>query len=324
MTMSTFYKILLASAAAFLTLACAEERDESSESIQERILQAFIETNYPDAKRSSSGLYIIDSIPGTGRTLTEESYALVDYTITYLDGSYQSYTSDSIARQLGEYAASGYYQPRIVDVSESNTGVKEILTGMKEGGMIKAVIPATLLNAESDNEIVHSDGASRIYEFHLREVIDDAYTYQIEQLEAFSAEHYNLDSTEYGFYFNKTRYALDSIASGDDANVRYIGKYLDGTVFDTNIEDTAKKYDIYSSANEYEALSFEFQETEENTLENNSFVQGFSKALWRMGYGDRAITFFYSSLGYGDSGRGDIPGFVPLFFELWIEEKETE
>ena len=322
MTMSTFYKILLASAAAFLTLSCAEEKDESSESIQNRILQAFIETNYPDAVQSPSGLYIVDSIPGTGLTLEEDQYALVDYTITYLDCSYISYTSDSIARQLGEYTPAGYYHPRILDVSESNAGIKEILTGMKEGGMIKAVIPATLLDEESGNEIVHSDGSARIYEFYLREVIDDAYTYQIEQLEAFSAEHYNLDSTEYGFYFNKTRYAIDSIASGDDANVRYIGKYLDGTVFDTNIEDTAKKYDIYSSANEYEALSFEFQETEENTLENNSFVQGFSKALWRMGYGDRAITFFYSGLGYGDNGNSSIPGFVPLFFELWIEENE--
>ena len=320
--MSTFYKILLASAAAFLTLSCAEEKDESSESIQNRILQAFIETNYPDAVQSPSGLYIVDSIPGTGLTLEEDQYALVDYTITYLDCSYISYTSDSIARQLGEYTPAGYYHPRILDVSESNAGIKEILTGMKEGGMIKAVIPATLLDEESGNEIVHSDGSARIYEFYLREVIDDAYTYQIEQLEAFSAEHYNLDSTEYGFYFNKTRYAIDSIASGDDANVRYIGKYLDGTVFDTNIEDTAKKYDIYSSANEYEALSFEFQETEENTLENNSFVQGFSKALWRMGYGDRAITFFYSGLGYGDNGNSSIPGFVPLFFELWIEENE--
>ena len=322
MTMNVLNKILLASAAAFLTLSCAEEKDESSESIQNRILQAFIETNYPDAVQSPSGLYIVDSIPGTGLTLEEDQYALVDYTITYLDCSYISYTSDSIARQLGEYTPAGYYHPRILDVSESNAGIKEILTGMKEGGMIKAVIPATLLDEESGNEIVHSDGSARIYEFYLREVIDDAYTYQIEQLEAFSAEHYNLDSTEYGFYFNKTRYAIDSIASGDDANVRYIGKYLDGTVFDTNIEDTAKKYDIYSSANEYEALSFEFQETEENTLENNSFVQGFSKALWRMGYGDRAITFFYSGLGYGDNGKSSIPGFVPLFFELWIEENE--
>ena len=193
---------------------------------------------------------------------------------------------------------------------------------MKEGGMIKAVIPATLLDEESGNEIVHSDGSARIYEFYLREVIDNAYTYQIQQLEEFSYTTYELDSTEYGFYFTKNLYTIDSIESGTSADVRYVGKYLDGTVFDTNVADTAKKYRIYSSSNEYSALSFKYQDSEEETLSSNSFVEGFTKALWRMGYGDHGVAYFYSSLGYGDNGNSSIPGFVPLFFELWIEEHE--
>ena len=322
MTMNALNKILLASATVFLAFSCAEEKDESSESVQNRILQAYIETHYPGTRPTASGLYIVDSIPGTGRTLTEESYALVDYTITYLDSTYIDYTEESIARQLGEYTPSGYYHPRILDVSESNAGIKEILTGMKEGGMIKAVIPATLLDEESGNEIVHSDGSARIYEFYLREVIDNAYTYQIQQLEEFSYTTYELDSTEYGFYFTKNIYTIDSIESGTSADVRYVGKYLDGTVFDTNVADTAKKYRIYSSSNEYSALSFKYQDSEEETLSSNSFVEGFTKALWRMGYGDHGVAYFYSSLGYGDNGNSSIPGFVPLFFELWIEEHE--
>lgn len=320
--MNALNKILLASATVFLAFSCAEEKDESSESVQNRILQAYIETHYPGTRPTASGLYIVDSIPGTGRTLTEESYALVDYTITYLDSTYIDYTEESIARQLGEYTPSGYYHPRILDVSESNAGIKEILTGMKEGGMIKAVIPATLLDEESGNEIVHSDGSARIYEFYLREVIDNAYTYQIQQLEEFSYTTYELDSTEYGFYFTKNLYTIDSIESGTSADVRYVGKYLDGTVFDTNVADTAKKYRIYSSSNEYSALSFKYQDSEEETLSSNSFVEGFTKALWRMGYGDHGVAYFYSSLGYGDNGNSSIPGFVPLFFELWIEEHE--
>lgn len=320
--MNALNKILLASATVFLAFSCAEEKDESSESVQNRILQAYIETHYPGTRPTASGLYIVDSIPGTGRTLTEESYALVDYTITYLDSTYIDYTEESIARQLGEYTPSGYYHPRILDVSESNAGIKEILTGMKEGGMIKAVIPATLLDEESGNEIVHSDGSARIYEFYLREVIDNAYTYQIQQLEEFSYTTYELDSTEYGFYFTKNLYTIDSIESGTSADVRYVGKYLDGTVFDTNVADTAKKYRIYSSSNEYAALSFKYQDSEEETLSSNSFVEGFTKALWRMGYGDHGVAYFYSSLGYGDNGNSSIPGFVPLFFELWIEEHE--
>jgi FKBP-type peptidyl-prolyl cis-trans isomerase len=141
-------------------------------------------------------------------------------------------------------------------------------------------------------------------------------------LEEFSYTTYELDSTEYGFYFTKNIYTIDSIESGTSADVRYVGKYLDGTVFDTNVADTAKKYRIYSSSNEYSALSFKYQDSEEETLSSNSFVEGFTKALWRMGYGDHGVAYFYSSLGYGDNGNSSIPGFVPLFFELWIEEHE--
>ena len=99
---------------------------------------------------------------------------------------------------------------------------------------------------------------------------------------------------------------------------------MDGTVFDTNIEDTARKYRIYSSGNTYSALSFQFEAKEDDAIDENSFVQGFTKALWRIGYGGHAVTFFYSNLGYGDNGSGDIPAYVPLFFELWIEEYEED
>ena len=41
-----------------------------------------------------------------------------------------------------------------------------------------------------------------------------------------------------------------------------------------------------------------------------------------MQYGEEAIVFFYSNLGYGESGSGTIPSYTPLFFELRAEEEE--
>ena len=323
--MNTLHRFLLSIIAAAALFSCAKESEESSQSVQKRILQAFIEKNYPGTEPTASGLYIVDSIPGTGRTPDKSSYVLVDYIITYLDGTYVSYTGDSIARQLGTFTYSGYYHPRIWSLEDNTSGIIELLTGMKEGGMVKAVIPAVLLDEESGKEISQGDGSSKIYEIYLREVIDDAYQYQIDQLEEFSATHYGgLDSTEYGFYFKNLHPLHDTITSSHHVNVRYVGKYMDGKVFDTNVEDTARKYRIYSSGNTYSALSFQFEAKEDNAVDENSFIQGFSKALWRMGYGDHSVTFFYSNLGYGDNGSGDIPAYVPLFFELWIEEYEED
>lgn len=189
--------------------------------------------------------------------------------------------------------------------------------------MVKAIIPAVLLDEQSGMEIVQGDGSSKIYEIWLREVIDDPYIYQTNQMKNYSTIYFSgMDSTEYGFYFIKTASTMDSITSGTTVNVRYIGKFLDGTVFDTNIADTAKKYRIYNAAATYEASSFKYQDNEDAALDNNSFIAGFSMAAWRMNYGEKAVTFFYSPLGYGDNGSGDIPGFVPLRFEIWIEQED--
>ena len=322
-------KILSRLTITFLTAAalfsCAQEKDESSESVQNRILEAYVSKYYPDATRTESGMYLIDSIPGTGRTPDKESYALVDYIVSYLDGSYSSYTFDSVAKQLGTYTHSGYYQPHVWALANNTTGIQEMLGRMKEGGMLKAIVPATLLDEESGSEIVQGDGSSKIYELYLREVIDDPYLYQINLLEEYAYTRYNsLDSTEYGFYFSKTVTTEDSVESTTHVNLRYIGKFLNGTVFDTNIQDTAKKYRIYTSGNTYEASSFQHYDSEDEAMTSNSFIGGFSKAANRLNYGEKAIAFFYSSLGYGDTGNSDIPGYVPLFFEIWVEEPEEE
>lgn len=325
--MHTYFKIMAVALSAITVLSCAKETEESSESVQDRILKAYVQKYYPDAERSASGLYILSSEPGTGRMPADTSYVRVEYAVTYLDGSYYSYSYDSIAKQLGTYSHGGYYDPYIWFLGTSSQGIVELLTGMREGGRIKAIIPARLLDEESGMEITQGDGSSKIYDITLVEVIDNIDQYQFNQLADFASTHYPsiTDSTAYGFYYLKTAInETDTLKDNTSYNVRYIGKFLNGTVFDTNIEDTAKKYRIYSSGAEYEAVTYEYMEDSTEAMNENSFVIGFNKALYGMKYGEKAITFFYSDLGYGDNGNSSIPGFVPLFFELWIEEQETE
>lgn len=308
----TFYIIAVLSAAV-LAGSCARETDESDESIQDRIVQAYVETHYPDARALSSGIYVVDSIPGSGTAPEDTSYVLVDYTVTDLSGNYISYTYDSIAKQLGTFTYSGYYYPIIWSLRDNDNGFIQMITGMKEGGMLKAVVPGHIIDEES----------SRIYEIYLHEVIGNAYLYQIAQMEEYADKYYKgLDSTDYGFYFRKISASTDSITGGHYVDVNYVGKFLDGTVFDTNIEDTARKYRIYNPENEYSPISYQFFANEDEAVETNDYVQGFSKAIWRMKYGEHAKTFFYSTLGYGDEGNESIPGFVPLFFEIWTLEDE--
>lgn len=328
MKMKALFYILAAVTAA-LAVSCAEEKSESPESVQERIIKAYVEKYYPDAVRSSSGLYTLEKSEGTGRTPLDTSYVLVEYTISYLDGSYSSYTYDSIAKQLGAYTHSGYYDPRIWSLRNSTQGIVELLTGMKEGGSLKAIIPATLLDQESGLEITQGDGSSLIYDIRLLQVIDNIDQYEISEIEDYIQEYYPgiQDSTEYGLYFSilKKGQTQDTLENEDYISLWYIGRYLNGTVFDTNIEDTARKYRIFNGdASSYSSTSFQYYTDMDDAVENNDFVQGFSKALWRMRSGDRGVVIFYSELGYGEDGRGSIPGFVPLRFDIWIEEEDAE
>lgn len=320
-------RFILIAAAAVLAVSCAEERSESAESVQDRILKAYVEKYYPDAVRSESGLYFLEQSEGTGRTPEDTSYVLVEYSITYLDGTYSAYTSETIAQQLGTYTHSGYYDPRIWSLRDNTPGIVEILTGMQEGGSVKAIIPAILLDQESGLEITQGDGSSLIYDIHLLQVIDNIDEYEIGEVESYLQTNFPgiQDSTDYGFYFSilDRGNSTDTLENEDYTSYRYIGRYLNGTVFDTNIEDTARKYRIYNGdASSYSSSSFQFYDEESDAVENNSLVEGFSKALWRMGFGDRAVVIFISELGYEDAGSGKIPGFVPLRFDIWVEENE--
>ena len=140
--------------------------------------------------------------------------------------------------------------------------------------------------------------------------------------------------------------AKDTIAENESADVWYVGRLLDGYVFDTNIADTAKKYGLYQSDKTYEALSVTYESKYEDMAtgagsinvaggssnsgssdaegEGGNYVPGFAKALKCMKYGDHAITFFGSGWGYGStgtmSGGSGVPAYSMLYFDIYVEE----
>ncbi len=319
--------ILKASVLSFALLSlgsCAEEIDESSESVQKRVLEAYMNENYPGLEPTASGIYIIDSVAGTGVCPTEESYVRVDYVITYLDGTYSSYNKEEIARQLGTYSESGYYDPEIWSMENATPGIQEILTKIRPGGRIKAIIPAVMNDEESGTSIDNGTGAPKIYDISLHEVFDDIDARALSELDAYAEMYYpEADTVEKGLYLQKlTDSPADSLESGKKVYVRYVGRYLNGRVFDTNVQDTAKKYDLHDKSSEYDFLEYTHKDNVDDAINDNSLVQGFTLALWHMNYNEHAYAFFYYDLGYGESNSGRIPAYTPLFFEIWTYKTE--
>lgn len=316
-----------------VAVSCAKEKDESSDSIQKRILEAYVNNNFPNAQQTSSGLVILSKTEGTGDTPVVNNIGVyLSYSIKTLGGEYQSSNIESVAKQLGSYSKSTYYGPKLYEIGYGTTikGVEEAITGMKKGGKIVAIIPPWL-SSYSTNAYYGSSASGRentsnlIYEIEVKDVIKDIIKYQIDSLKSYSQKFYaGMDSTSYGFYFKKLKdMEADTIAAGKSADVWYVGRLLDGYVFDTNIADTAKKYGIYDSSKSYSALSVTYAENVAKIKENNSIVYGFAKALKSMSYGDIASTFFYSALGYGTSSQKNIGSYQPLSFYIKVEQPST-
>jgi FKBP-type peptidyl-prolyl cis-trans isomerase len=83
-------------------------------------------------------------------------------------------------------------------------------------------------------------------------------------------------------------------AAHDTAWVTYTGKFLDGTVFDSNVGKASLIFPV-----------------DEGVL-----IQGFDEGITYMNQGGKAQFLIPSSLGYGPSGYYSIGGYTPLLYDV--------
>lgn len=88
----------------------------------------------------------------------------------------------------------------------------------------------------------------------------------------------------------------------------YIGKFLDGKVFDTNLEQVAKDNNIWDQNRIYRIFQF--------VLGSNEAIQGFNIGFRRLKSGSKAVLIIPSSWAYRDQKRDDIPPNSILMFEV--------
>jgi len=328
------YRLLLLTLAIVSMLSvisCAKEVGESNDQIQARVLDSWIRVKHPGSEKTPSGLYIIDFSEGTGRNVTDSAYVFVKYTVKELSGNILATNDRALSEQLGQFTHSRHYGYNIwrVDQDALYTGVEEVLKRMRVGGRATvAFTPALATVSVSLYSLFSSleSTAPFIFELELVDCVNDIYTdYEEPMLKLYSEKYYGgLDTIKRGFYFAKIKEApaADSIVADAQIKIRYIGHMLDGVVFDTNIQDTAKRYRIYDSKKSYEAMDITFKSNIVDFKKSNSIIEGFAEAIMRMRYGEKAVAFFWSQVGYGAGGSSpSIPEYTPLCFEIEVKGK---
>ncbi len=288
--------------------------------------------------------YILTETEGTGDEIPDSCYIFVNYTSYDLAGNVQATTDRETSHKTGvDYDQTYYYGPTVwINLDYYlNIGLRDVIDGtrdgqecygrMKVGGSRSAVIPGWL-SVETRYDAIDTyldkvTGTDMIYDFTITDCTDDIIQYQIDSIESYLTRKYGFSDSAYtGFYFKSLDAPVSEVSYPDDTTiyVNYIGRLLNGQVFDTNIADTAKVWNLYSTSNTYGPSSVNWStDSSAVTLASSSVITGFASIISRMGWHETAVGVFDSDLGYGSSGSGNsIPAYSPLEFEIRIVEND--
>lgn len=107
----------------------------------------------------------------------------------------------------------------------------------------------------------------------------------------------------------------DKPVSGNLIYINYIGSLLDGSVFDTNLEEVAKENDIFVETRNYRLFQF--------TLGTQDAIPGFNYGFRNLKSGSKAVLIIPSPWAYRDSESNErIPPNSVLMFEVEFKGME--
>ena len=115
-------------------------------------------------------------------------------------------------------------------------------------------------------------------------------------------------------YISKSEGTGPQAEPGDIVRVAYAGRLLNGTYFDTSIEEVAQEQGMYNAARTYEPYQF--------TLGNGEVIRGWDEGIALMKQGGKATLIIPSSIAYGANPRpgGVIQPYNTLVFEVELAE----
>lgn len=115
--------------------------------------------------------------------------------------------------------------------------------------------------------------------------------------------------TESGLYYVESKKGNGKKPkAGDMVKVNYTGRLLNGTVFDTSDEATAKTAGTYHKDRKYEPYEF--------AVGVGGVIPGWDEGIMMMSVGSKGQLIIPSAIAYGAQGGGPIPPFSPLVFDV--------
>jgi FKBP-type peptidyl-prolyl cis-trans isomerase len=265
-------------------------------------LEAWVQVNHIDPSPTTplpSGLYYISKKEGSGVYPADSDYVLYSYVLRDLDNTVYETSYKDTATFYDFYTATNHYVPtykQFYAKVNNLKGLNEGLSLMKPGGEVRLIVPSNLAYGKNGYNSI-SSYTTLIYDLKLDTVISDPQAYEdtlISKYRKTNPDFINFSDTAYIKEVQEgTRNCI--IAKDSIVYVYYTGRYLDGIVFDTNIESVAIANSIWSSSNTYGVLTF--------TIGAGTVTSGFEFAVKQMMEGQEIIAIIPSKYAYGISGQ---------------------
>lgn len=353
--------ILMAGAAAAALMAaagCAKQMSTPANEAEKRYFDAWMHVHHPELTATGNWIYIEEETAGKGKP-ADSAFVFVTYTAMDLSGNVSATSDSTMAKRLNTWQPQNYYGPVVWNRESQQAGVYYSMLGMNVGGTRRTIIPGWLMTysrytTEEEYLANVTGGTNSIYEIKITGQTGDISKWQVDSMYRFVGKDpldlfgkiTPADSAEYGFYYEGIINAEDGTYDTEKRDtdtastlfptdttvyINYTGRLLNGQVFDTTVERTAKDNNIYSSSRTYEPVSISWGENYSGITmgsSSSSVTSGFAKTLWRMSCveGVKSATgMFWSNFGYGYSGSGStIPAYAPLIFEIEFTEKPED
>lgn len=104
--------------------------------------------------------------------------------------------------------------------------------------------------------------------------------------------------------------AGDKPGTGDTVLVNYVGKFVNGKLFETNVKEVAQKEKTFNPMMQYKPIPV--------AVGVRAVIPGWDEGLMLLNKGAKATFIIPSKLAYGEQGNQIIQPFTPLVFEVEV------
>ncbi len=319
-----FYFSILAFSTTIISCDRLEENLSADEMAK---LEAWLQVHNVQAELKPSGMYFIEKQAGTGLTPAVGDYVIYSYVEKTLEGNVFRSCIQDTAQLWDFYAVTTHYVPSFIlnETPLTNKFPKGLVEGfgyMKEGGKARLILPSKLAYGKSGlskvtSYVSISSYTTIIVDVELIKVVKDPEVYEQGLIKEYIDLNYpGLKATADSIYFINLKTGTgSSVADDSTVYVKYTGSYLDGFVFDSNVDSVIAARGLSTPTDT--SLSFVVGNV-------TTVIKGFNFAVKLMKENGKARVIVPSINAYGVNGSTSIPPYTPLIFDIELEKVDNK